>query len=498
MRRVAQVQLQPPNQQALSSSVSVDFLPPERNSGKSRLNPLHSCALKSFFIYLFIAFTIAGCSQHTGNDKSGRVAAVVNGVEITQREVDFLYQRTAAPGADSLSAFNQRRSILAGLVRAELLAQQATKMKVDQSPEFVIALHDARRRVLAGLAEEKIASTAKPVSPENVQQIISDNPTFFADRKLLVYEEILVSGVDVPFLQSLNVSASKGASLSQLLDAVKAKAIPFQRATRTLTTDQIDPGLLKVLNTLKPNVPVVARVENKFSMILMLHTALPIPLEGKTAELAAANLANTQQRNVAFSQKMRAVLDGSKITYFGEFKPDAVAPKWKKQVVALPVPDAVRAQEQLMQQAKLAASLVISCTAAMLLFFTAKCILVGKLWLPRLWPAPKLNITSGKSYDYNVYPASRKNKLIVYFIRASSFLPLFYHLSLLWDSIPFWMIPLSLIIGILVGTGVSYLFSLQLLKKWAKKLRWFRWIQIVMFDLLLLTGVFLAQRLISQ
>ena len=423
---------------------------------------------------------------------------MVNGVEITQREVDFLYQRTAAPGADSLTIFNQRRSILAGLVRAELLAQQATKMKVDQSPEFVIALHDARRRVLAGLAEEKIASTAKAVSPETVQQIISDNPNFFADRKLFVYEEILVSGVDLPLLQSLNASAGRGASLTQLLDAVKAKATPFQRTTKTLTTDQIDPGLLKVLNTLKPNMPVVARVENRFSMILMLHTVLPIPLEGKTAEFAAANLANTQQRNVVFSQKMRAVLDGSKIIYFGEFKPDAVAPKWKKQAVALPVPDAVRAQEQLIQQVKLASSLAISFTAAMLLFFVAKCILVGKLWLPRLWPAPKQKIASSKSYDYHVYPATRKNKLLVLVIGASGFLPLAYHLRLLWDAIPFWMIPLTLIIGILVGTGVSYLFGLQLLKEWAKKFRWFRWVQIVIFEVLLLTGVLLALRLLSQ
>ena len=128
--------------------------------------------MKSFFVFFLFAFVIAGCSPHAGDGSDGRVAAVVNGVEITQREVDFLYQRASAPGASESVKRDQRRSILAGLVRAELLAQQAAKMKLDQSPEFPIALYNARRGVLAGLAEAKIVSTAKPLSQETIQTVV--------------------------------------------------------------------------------------------------------------------------------------------------------------------------------------------------------------------------------------------------------------------------------------------------------------------------------------
>ncbi len=450
--------------------------------------------MKSLSVVLALAFVIAGCSQHADNDKSERIAAIVNGVEITQREVDFLYQHAATPNADSTSVTNQRRSILASVVRAELLAQQAKKMKIDQSPEFILALHDARRQLLADMAEEKMASTAKPVSQETVQQIISDNPNLFAERKLLVYEEIFVSGVDVPFLQSLNSAARKGASLNELLDAVKRKAVPFQRGTKTLTTDQIDPNLLKVLITLKPYRPVVVRVEDQFSMILMLHAAVPIPLEGKAAERAASNLLNTQQRSNVIAQTMGEALDNSTITYIGEFKPKTTTNREKLQSIALPVPDAVRAHNKLNQHIKLTALLTLSFTSAMLLLFGSKSILLGKLWLPRLWPAPKKNALSGAiPYDYDVYEVSPAVKLTLFFLGVSTVVALAWHLFLRWDTIPFWMMVFSLGTGILIATGASHLFNLPALRKWTTKIPWFHWIQVVFFKLLLLTEVYFAQ-----
>ena len=77
--------------------------------------------MKSFFYFLLLAFTIVGCSQEPEKKDPSRIAAVVNGVEITQREVTMLYERTATPGVSEEVRRNQERAILAGLVRGELL-----------------------------------------------------------------------------------------------------------------------------------------------------------------------------------------------------------------------------------------------------------------------------------------------------------------------------------------------------------------------------------------
>ncbi len=435
--------------------------------------------MKSFFIFLLLALTIAGCSQHAGDGGDGRVAASVNGVEITQREVDFLYQRTSTPGASESVKRDQRRNILAGLVRAELLAQQAVKMKLDQSPEFPIALYNARRGVLAGLAESKIVSTAKPLSQETIQTVVEENPNLFAQRKLLVYEEVIIQGVNVPFLESLNASAGKGASLTALLDEVKAKTIPFRRTTRTLTSDQIEPAILKILSTARANVPVVMRVADKFSMMLMLHTVVPIPLEGQAAEQAAANLINARQRNIAFSQKMTDVVDDAKISYFGEFKPDAPGSKGKQQTVALPTPDPARATSKLYRQIRFAALLTFSFTVAMLILTVSMLILRGKLWVPRLWPTRK---KESPEFDYHDYQASLLVELTLILIAISTLSALGYLLYLLWHTIPFWMMLVAAISGMVVGTGVSRLFALQQVQRFTQK---YSWVTVSLFCLFL-------------
>ena len=452
----------------------------------------------SFFVWLFLVCTITGCSQHTGNETSGRIAAVVNGVEITQREVDVLCQRRFGLVADSATTLNQRRSVLAGLVRTELIAQQAKKMKLDQSPEFIIALHDAQRTILAKFGEEKIAETAQPVSAATVQQAVSDNPNFFTDRKLLVYEEIIVSGANAAFIQSLNAAAHKGASLAELLDSLKAKALTFRHTTQTLTTDQVDPALLKVLGTIKHNVPVVVQVENKYSMIIMLYTEVPLPLKGPAAEQAATNLLNTRQRAIVFSHKMSEALDASTITYFGEFKPVTSGTKAIKPVVPLPVPDSLRARNNQKRQVILTASLALSWTAAMLLFFAARSILAGEPWRPRLWPAPAPGQLDGNPAPYHydeyddVYDVSPSVKMVLMFVRLSSVAVPGYNLFMVWNTIPLWAMGLSLTGGCLTGIFLTCLFTLPVLKNWTDTIPWFHLIEVAVFTVLLLTSVFFS------
>ncbi|MGB7510902.1 MAG: EpsD family peptidyl-prolyl cis-trans isomerase [Pelodictyon phaeoclathratiforme] len=444
--------------------------------------------MRPLFAILLFAVLFTGCSNHSGNEGSGRIAAVVNGVEITQREVEFIYQRSAVPGADEVTVYNQRRGILAGLVRAELLAQHGAKDAVDKSPDYLLALHDAQRRVLSGLVEEKIATAVKPISSETVERVIADNPNLFAERKLVVFEEVLISGVDVSFLQSLNASAGKGASLDALLDEVKARGIQFQRTTRTLTTDQIQPAILKVLFGSKPKVPVVIRVENKFSMILMLHTVVPVPLEGKAAVMAATTLLQAQQRNMVLSEKIKDLLDASKITYFGEFKPGA---KLKKQGVPLPIPDQERAASKRNRQIRFGVLLFFSFSFAMMLLTSMMQIQRGTLWLPRLWPARKKEIPV--VYNYEVQSISHIAELTLVFIGVSALFALAYHLHLLWDAIPLWMMAVALSTGILVGTGGSRLFALNVVQGFAEK---FGWLLVILFCLLLAVTVIVTLRIV--
>ena len=436
----------------------------------------HSC-MRYLFYLLILAFTVTGCSSRSGDSTADRVAAVVNGVEITQFEVRTLYERTAASGVSKEVEREQKRNILANLVRSELLAQQAVKMNLDKSPEFPILLHEARRQVLAGMAQQSLASAPKPMEIEAVRDIVAQNPRLFSERKLLVYEEVLMPVVDVPFLLSLNVQAGKGASLDQLVDEIKAKKMHFRRVTQTQSTDQLEPAIVKVLTSSKPGVPVVARVQDKFAMLLMLHNALPIPLTGEQAEQAARNMISSQMRNAAIQKKMKDALDKAKITYFGEYAQDASGSK----IVGLPLPDRERAERMNFNRMILALSITGAYAFAMLQLSASVSVLLGSIWAPRFWPAPKVPAVENNVDEWlSEYWVPASIKFFILCCTVVSLLILGRQIMLVWPILEAWIVLVSAVTGILLGTGLSHLYTRSPLPGW--------WVPVVLFTLLSLAA----------
>ena len=436
----------------------------------------------NLFIYiLLLAFTIVGCSSEPEKKDAARVAAVVNGVEITQREVATLYERSATPGVSEEVRRNQERAILAGLVRGELLAQKAVAEKLDRTPEFVLIQHEARRQVLAGLAEKSMLASFKPLSDDALQSVVKQNPLIFGERKLLVYEQVLMPVVDVPFLQSLNDAAGKGASLSQLVDSIKAKKLQFQQVTQTQSTDQMQPAIARILSSAKPNLPILMRVEDKFAMVLMLKSSVPIPLVGEAAMQTARNITSTQIRNAEFGKQMKAVVDASKITYFGAFALGALPKKGAGQLVPLPTADTKMLVQQESQSVNIGIMLGAAYTFAVLLLTFWMRLFLGKFWQPFLSHKSK-KVKSveveGHIEDHHVDeilhsvptpPVYIRN--LLFLIAAGAVFTLGYQMHLIWKSTPEWIVGLSVLSGLLLGVVISYIVSLAPLRRLTQNIR---------------------------
>ena len=188
------------------------------------------------------------------------------------------------------------------------------------------------------MAEQHLATQAIKVSPEAAGKVVAKNHRFFSQRKLIVYDQVVIPGVNEQFLNSLNASAGRGASLHQLLKQVSAKKMTFRRTMQALTTDQIDPGIFKVLSTLRLNKPQIASIEEKFSMILVLRATVPMPLEGEAANQAAAEILNEQQRRKELLRTLTQSLDSAKVTFFGEFASGKSRKNLSAAVLDLPTP----------------------------------------------------------------------------------------------------------------------------------------------------------------
>ncbi|WP_169817598.1 EpsD family peptidyl-prolyl cis-trans isomerase [Chlorobaculum limnaeum] len=414
----------------------------------------------SGIFWVLVLFVVSGCSSQSAKESPGSVAAVVNGVEITHGEIEYFARKSVPPGAATAETIEQKKAILANLVRMELLAQKAQEMGLDKDPDFTLALYEARRQVLAGMAESKLVKDVKPVTSETANSLVENNPRLFSNRKLLVYDEILIQGVDVPFLESMISMNEKGATEEQLIEVLNSRKKVFQKTTRSQTSDKIQPVILDVLLKSTPNRPIIARVEDKFSMILMLHKVLPVPLQGAQATQAAMSMAYAQQRNVLMAKSMTELLNNAKITYYGDYAKTSAG---EQKVTGLPVPDQQRAARKTYKSVGYGAILSVSVIFAMLVLTASMRILRGGLWLPRLWPSSSIPDEPKTQYEW-AYEAYKIEKFYIGFMALVIIAVLAFEIYLLAQYLPIPGIIASVLSGVLLGVAGSRVFSLAVLK----------------------------------
>ena len=419
--------------------------------------------LTSLLFALLLAI-LAGCSQQTAKESDTGVAAVVNGTEITKRQVEYLYQRSARPDMSDAESANLKRRILADLVRLELLAGKGKEMKLDNSPDYNMAVYTAQKNVLAGLAESKITGSQPPVTADQAESIVQNTPQLFAGRKLFVYEEVLFPGVDMSLLQSLDAMAMSGAPLTRILDELKAKKIPFNKTLIALTSEKIPPQILDMLGKLKQNTPqVVAGKGDKISMILVLRDAYPTPLEGEQARRAATAMIALNQQNVAMAKAMNEVLNSAKITYYGEYLKKADG---KSKLLALPEPDAEKTTQELRKKILLGAGLSVSFILALMMVTSIMRTLFSMTWLPPLWFGSSASVDQ-QHYDIRA-TATLARQISIGVLVLIIAIVLIFEVRLLWNRLDILVLSGSMATGIIAGIIASRLLNFGISQAWSR------------------------------
>ncbi|NTW53789.1 MAG: peptidyl-prolyl cis-trans isomerase, EpsD family [Chlorobaculum sp.] len=417
-------------------------------------------------LFALLLGILAGCSQQTSKESDSGVAAVVNGVEITKRQIEYLYQRSAMPNMSDAESANLKRRILSDLVSLELLAGKGKEMKLDNSPDYSIALYAAQKNVLAGLAESKIMGNQPPVTADQAESVVQNTPQLFAGRKLFVYDEVLFPGVDMPLLESLDKMAVNGAPLNTLLDELRAKKIPFNKTLIALTSEKIPPQVLSFLNQINPNVAqVIARKGDNISIILLLRAAYPTPLEGESARRAAMAMIASNQKNVAMAKAMNDELNSAKITYYDEYLKKADA---KSKLVALPEPDTEKTKKAFRKNILLASGLSLSFILAVMMVTAVIRTLYSMAWLPRLWFGSSSSIERTQHYDIRATSTlTRRIYLAVMVLLISA--AMVFSIMLLWNKIDALVLFASIAIGIIAGIIASRLLNFGILQAWSRK-----------------------------
>lgn len=123
-----------------------------------------------------------------------KVLAVVNGREVTQQDVEMLYQNLG-PNAAHYQGENGYKQLVEQLVLEEMLYSEGKVNNLDNSPEYQKALEQLKRSLLAQLYVSNIMNNVE-VSEQEAKDYYDKNKATFVKPEMVKASHILVKTED--------------------------------------------------------------------------------------------------------------------------------------------------------------------------------------------------------------------------------------------------------------------------------------------------------------
>lgn len=233
------------------------------------------------FAIALSALALAGC----GSDEppAGQVVANVDGVEITQTELNAELGGRRAPTAEGQKQL--QLAVLNQMIARVLLANAAKAQGLDKTPEAAVAKQRAEQLALIELLQKKLGAASPQVSTEEVSQFVADNSELFANRRIYVVDQIIVPSPPAPLL--------KGLEAVQTWDDAKAELakynLPANSAVGVVDALTVAPQFAKQVAALPANAVFIVPAQGAIRINHIRESQLS-PVSGDDANRLAKEM----------------------------------------------------------------------------------------------------------------------------------------------------------------------------------------------------------------
>lgn len=262
-----------------------------------------------------MAMLVAGCDKKP----EGQVAAVVNGDEITLKEINAEIGTANIPqGADTKEI---QKAALQRIVERRLLAQAAQEDGLDKSPEFLIRSRQINDALLVQLLGQRAEKSFQVPDQAAIDKYMADNPSMFAGRKMYVVDRIQFAlPADMSKLKSLESAHSMEAVAAQL----SSLGIKFERGPAKMDSAQLGQQRLNQILSLPNGEPFVIPENGMVTVAIITGES---PLVGNKAEMAqvATQALRRQALGKTLEDRLKQARAKGEIKYQPEFAPKNAA-----------------------------------------------------------------------------------------------------------------------------------------------------------------------------
>jgi len=249
----------------------------------------------------------------------GKIAATVNGAAITEEEIDFALRQRGTPADNTEATAEQRRAVLADMVRAELLAQSAVASQLDRKEDWEWAQKLARRQYLSTQVQLQAQRQAQDMPAAQLQEAMARSTQALERRQLLTIEELQIANASEPLRAQIETAVRQGRTLNDIEALAEKAQVRRSRGIRQVGSEQVDPQVLAQLLSAKNGHAVLTPLSNGVTTLLQLRTSMPMPLKGPDAERQALEQLRNQARNRDIQTRLEQASQQAKIEYFGAF-----------------------------------------------------------------------------------------------------------------------------------------------------------------------------------
>jgi len=256
---------------------------------------------------------LSGCAKKPG----GQVVAVVNGVEITQQELNTELQGANVPeGADQKKVMP---ALLQHVIDRKLVAQLAKNDGLDKTPGYLTQLRAMQENLLVNQYAQKIAKTVTLPDAAAVDDFINSHPTIFSQRKRYTLNQIIFAPPSDPAVVKQLEPAH---SLDAIAAILTAAHVPFARGVGNLDSAAIPAEVATKIAALPPGEPFLLP-DNGRIVASVIQQAQPLPVTPEEARPAATNMIRQKSLQDAVGKKLEAARSSATISYQPGFAPPA-------------------------------------------------------------------------------------------------------------------------------------------------------------------------------
>lgn len=159
-----------------------------------------------------------------------------------------------------------KQTVLDGLVKRSLFAQQAIDEKLDQNPAVVAAIESSKNQILAQAYATKLADSVLRPSSGEVKNYYNAHPDLFSQHAIYTLQEITVAG-SADQLQATDEHYKKITSFNDMVEWLKSNNIPYTISGTVKGSEEISADFLTTLITLEPGQVVKTTTSSGLSIL---------------------------------------------------------------------------------------------------------------------------------------------------------------------------------------------------------------------------------------